>query len=279
MSQEKEIQQIDVEKIIKDKNPRLLKFLPSPILRYIKRVVHQDEFNDFIIQTKNDHNQKFVESAIKNFQVNVSSIGLENIPEHGGCIIASNHPLGGLDGIALMHEVEKRRKDIKALVNDILMSLKNLNQLLIPINKHGKNALESVRQIDQSFASDECIIVFPAGMVSRKQSGEIKDLEWKKSFITRAIKYKRNIVPVYIEAKNSNFFYNLALFRKKIGIKANIEMFYLVDEAYKQKGKDIKLTFGLPIPYTIFTKDHTDLYWADKVKDHVYGIKKGNRVL
>lgn len=278
MTSEKNIPQIDVEKIINDKNPRLLKFLPGPILRYIKRVVHQEEFNEFIQQTKNDYDHDFVRSAIKTFQVNVSSTGLENIPELGGCIIAGNHPLGGLDGIAVMHEVGKRRKDIKALVNDILMSLKNLNHLLIPINKHGKNAIESIRQIDQCYASDECIIVFPAGLVSRKQNGEVKDLDWKKSFITRAVKYKRNIIPVYVEARNSNFFYNLALFRKKIGIKANIEMFYLVDEAYKQNGKSIKLTFGSPIPYTTFTKEHTDLYWAEKVKEHVYNFKAGRGI-
>ena len=159
------------------------------------------------------------------------------------------------------------------------MNLKNLNGLLIPINKHGKNVIKNVKTIDRSYASEECIIVFPAGLVSRKQGRTIKDLEWKKSFITMAIKYKRCIIPVYVEAQNSNFFYNLAISRKRIGIKTNIEMFYLVDEAYRQKGKSIQLTVGQPISYTIFTKKHSANYWANKVKEHVYELNEGKKFM
>lgn len=274
-----EIQKIDLEKIIRDKNPRLLKWLPAFLLNYIKRVVHQEEFNDFLHQAKNDHAHDFVRTAVKNFQVKVSSKGLENIPRQGGCIIACNHPLGGLDGIAVMREVGKVRTDIKALVNDILMNLTNLNSLLIPINKHGKNAIENVKRIDQAYASEECTIVFPAGLVSRKQVNRIEDLEWKKSFISKAVKYKRDIIPIHVDARNSKFFYKLASLREKLGIQANIEMFYLVDEVYKQKGKSIVLTVGAPLSHEIFTKDHSDQYWAGKVKEHVYGLKDGKAVL
>lgn len=278
MTCDKGMRQFDVENIIRNKNPRLLKLIPGLLIRYIKRVVHEDEFNDFLYRTKNDYAHDFVNAAIKNFEVRVISKGLENIPKQGGCIIVCNHPLGGLDGIAVMNEVGSVRKDIKALVNDILMNLKNLNSLLIPVNKHGKNTIENIRLIDQAYASGNCIIVFPAGMVSRKQDGKISDLEWKKSFITKAVKYKQVVIPVFIEAQNSSFFYNLALFRKKIGIKTNIEMFYLVDEAYKQKGKFIRLTIGSPICSTIFTKKHSDDYWAEKVKRQVYGLKNENTI-
>lgn len=269
-------QHICLEEIIRNKNPRLLKFLPSGVLRYIKYVIHLDELNNFLASTQGDFDHDFVNSAIKNFKVDVTSTGLENIPKQGACIIVCNHPLGGLDGIAMLREVGKVRKDIKALVNDLIMKLKNLNGLLIPINKHGKNSIENIRLIDKTYASDECLIVFPAGLVSRKQGGKIKDLEWKKSFITKAIKYKQDIIPVYIEARNSNFFYNLALLRKKFGIRTNIEMFYLVDEAYKQKGKSINLVVGPTISYTGFTKNHSDSYWAEEVKKQVYNLKEGN---
>lgn len=272
LTQNKIIQQIDLEEVIRCKNPGLLKVLPGFVLSYIKRIIHQDEFNAFLQRTKDVYAHDFVSAALKNFQINVISEGSENIPKQGGCIVACNHPLGGIDGIAVMNEVGKKRNDIKALVNDILMNLENLNSLLIPINKYAKNVSENVKCINQAYASDECIIVFPAGLVSRRQNGKIKDLEWKKSFITKAIKYKRNIIPVHIDAHNSNFFYNLASLRKVIGIKSNIEMFYLVDEVYKQKGKYIKLTIGRPIPYTTFTKQHSDLYWAEKVKEHVYDL-------
>jgi len=272
------MQKIDLEEVIRTKNPRLLKMLPGFVLNYFKRIVHQDELNEFLLETKDVYAHDFVSAAMKNYQIQIISEGAENIPEKGGCIVVCNHPLGGLDGIAMMHEVGKRRSDIKALVNDILMNLENLSSLLIPINKHAKNAAENLKQIDQAYASDECIIVFPAGLVSRRQKGKIKDLEWKKSFIAKAIKYKRNIIPVHIEARNSNFFYNLASFRKMIGIKANIEMFYLVDEVYRQKGKFIKFTIGKTIPYTTFTKMHSDICWAGKVKEYVYELGKGKKM-
>lgn len=272
------MQEIDLEEVIRIKNPHLLKILPVFMLNYFKRIIHQKELNEFLQNAKDVYEHDFVNAAMKNFEINTISDGAENIPQKGGCIVVCNHPLGGLDGIAVMNEIGKRRKDIKALVNDILMNLRNLSSLLIPINKHAKNASENLKQIDQAYASDECIIVFPAGLVSRRQKGKIEDLEWKKSFISKAIKYKRNIIPIHIEARNSDFFYNLASLRKKIGIKANIEMFYLVNEVYKQKGKQIKFTIGKPIPYTIFTKIHSDISWAAKVKEHVYKLGKDREI-
>jgi putative hemolysin len=101
----------------------------------------------------------------------------------------------------------------------------------------------------------------------------VKDLEWKKSFITKAIKYQQVVVPIYVEASNSSFFYNVGVIRKKLGIKANIEMFYLVDEVFKQKGKTITLTIGAPINYSAFTKKNSALGWAQEMKKHVYNLK------
>jgi 1-acyl-sn-glycerol-3-phosphate acyltransferase len=268
------VEKIDIKKIIGNKNPGVLKVLPRFVLNYIKRIVHEEELNSFLLQTRDASGYDFVRATIQIFQINAISEGLENIPKEGGCIIVCNHPLGGIDGIAVMHEVGKIRKDMKALVNDILMNLENLNSLLIPVNKHDKNRICNLRQIDLAYESGECIIVFPAGLVSRKQKGIIKDLEWKKSFITKAVKYKRNVIPIHIDGQNSDFFYNLALFRKFLGIKSNIEMFYLVDEVYKQKGKLLKITAGKPFHYQNFTKEHSDVYWAEKVKEKVYELGK-----
>ena len=99
---------------------------------------------------------------------------------------------------------------------------------------------------------------------------------WKKSFISKAIQYKKNVVPVHIDGTNSAFFYNLAYWRKRIGIKANIEMFYLVDEMYKQRGKTLTFTFGEAISWEIFTKDKPVEYWSERVKQHVYALKTGD---
>ena len=269
-----QIHQIDINQVIKNKNPKLFKLLPKFIISYIKKIIHQDELNNFFINAKDIYLHDYIKEIIKFYELNIEYSGLENVPENEGCIVVANHPLGGLDGIAIMNSIGFKRLNLKALVNDLLLNLANMKELMIPINKIGKNNIQNSKRIDEFFASDECIILFPAGMVSRKQKGEIKDLEWKKSFVTKAVKYQKNVIPVYVEAKNSNFFYNLAALRKKIGIKANLEMFFLVDEVFKQKGKTIKLTFGKPISHSTFTKEKTQIEWANEVKEHVYSLKE-----
>jgi putative hemolysin len=269
---------IDVEKAIKSKNPKLLKFLPAFLLRYIKRVLHEVELNDANNRFIQNYEHDFVESAMKEFGVNVKVIGVENIPKVGGIILAANHPLGALDGIAFMKVVGARRKDIRFLVNDLLLAIKNFGQLFIPVNKHGRNSGDYIETIDKVYSSGHCLLVFPAGLVSRRQKkGLIEDLIWKKSFISKAVLNKKNIVPVFIEGRNSNFFYNLAYWRKKIGVKANIEMLYLVDEMYKQKDKTLTFIIGEQISWETFTPDKRDEYWAEKVKRHVYALKSGDK--
>lgn len=270
---------IDVEKIIASKNPRLLKLLPGFVLHYIKKVLHEDDVNEFIAKHDDQYDIEFANEIIKEFGVTIVATGKENIPKTGGVILASNHPLGGVDGVALIKTIGEVRKDIKFFANDILMNITNLKGVFVPINKHGRHSAENISAIDKMYASDYAVPIFPAGLVSRKQSGVIKDLEWKKSFIAKAREYKRNIVPVFVDGQNSAFFYNLALWRKRLGIKANIEMFYLMDEMYGQKDKTISIIFGAPIPYSIFERRHTftDYEWAQKVKEHVYALKSGDK--
>ena len=269
---------IDIEKAIASKNPRLLKFLPGFVLRYIKRVLHEDELNAANKRYDQFFGLDFADAAMKEFGANVNVIGEENIPKEGGIILTANHPLGALDGIAFMKAVGKHRKDIRFLVNDLLLALKNFGPIFIPVNKHGRNPTEYIETIDKVYSSTECLLLFPAGLVSRRQKGGvIADLVWRKSFISKAVQNEKDIIPVYIEGRNSSFFYNLAYWRKKIGIKANVEMFYLVDEMYKQKGKTLTFIFGEKISWQTFTPDQRDEYWAEKVKSHVYALKSGDR--
>lgn len=269
--------EIDLEKVIKSKNPKLLKIVPGFVINYLKRVIHQDAINEFLLKHGDKYDIDFVNKALEEFDVKIEVKGKENLPLRGGCILASNHPLGGLDALALMSTVSTIRDDFKFLVNDILLNIENIKSLFIPINKHGRNSAQHLGGIEHIYASEEAVLIFPAGLVSRRQTGGIKDLDWKKSFITKAKKHQRNIIPVYIDGKNSNFFYRLALWRKRLGIKSNIEMLYLVDEMYKQKNKTITLIFGTPIPFTVFDKKHTDYYWAEKVKEHVYALAEGKQ--
>ena len=174
--------------------------------------------------------------------------------------------------MALMWVLGKVRKDIVFPVNDLLMNIPNLKGLFVPVNKHGSNS-GNARLIDNAFASDKAVLFFPAGLCSRKQQSGIVDLEWKKSFISKAREHHRDIIPCHINGRNSNWFYNLARLRAFLGIKANIEMLYLVDEMFKQKDKEIIITFGKLISFTIFDKKNTDAAWAQKLKAHVYNLK------
>ena len=266
---------LDLDRLIANKNPALYKILPRFVLNYLKKIIHQDELNGITTTNKGIYGLDFLDAVLKGFGVKITYKGLENIPENGRWIVASNHPLGGLDGMALMWVVGKRRKDIVFPVNDLLMNIENLKDLFIPINKHGSNA-GNVRLIEETFASEKAMLFFPAGLCSRKQKGGICDLEWKKSFINKARLHKRDIIPCHINGKNSNWFYNLARLRTFLGLKANIEMLYLVDEMYNQRNKEITITFGKPIPYSIFDKGKPDLAWAQELKRYVYTLESDN---
>lgn len=260
----------DVDAVLKEKNPRLYRLLPGFIISYIKKKIHQDFINEGLEVNQNLFHLDFNDAALKWMGAEVEWSGEENIPYSGGVIICSNHPLGGLDGMALIKAVSSRRKDIRFFVNDILTKLENFKTLFVPVNKVGGNTKEALRLIDEVYAGDESVLVFPAGLVSRKQQGKIMDLEWRKSFITKAIETKKPIIPAFIAGKNSEFFYNLSLWRKRLGIKMNIEMIFLPDEMVKQKGKKIKIRFGNPVPYTFFDKSRSPQQWAQLMKSFVY---------
>jgi putative hemolysin len=269
---------IDVERAIAAKNPKLLKWLPRFVLRYIKRILHEDQLNNAIEENKHLFGVDFARAAVKEIGANIAIEGLENVPKSGGVMLAANHPLGGLDGVAFISAVGNVRDDQRFFVNDILMAMKNFTPIFVPVNKHGKNSPDYYKKFEDVYASKHCMLIFPAGLVSRKQGwNTIMDLQWKKSFITKAIQYERDVVPVFIGGENSRKFYNLAYWRKKIGIKANVEMFFLVDEMYKQRGKTINFIFGKVIPWQTFDNGEAPEMWAERMKQHVYALNSGEK--
>jgi putative hemolysin len=265
---------LDVEKIFQEKNPDLFKMLPGFIFSYLKKVIHQDSLNRILKENPGSYNVDFGNKCTELFGVKSKSIGLSDVPKDGRYLFVANHPLGGLDGIIFMNEVGKEFENIKFPVNDILLQIGRFNDIFVPINKHGGHSREAAIQIENAFKSEAQVLFFPAGLVSRKQKGTIKDLEWKTNFIKKAIRHQRDIVPVFIEGRNSSFFYNLARIRKKLGIKANIEMLYLVDEMFKQKDQEIKLFFGSPISWEEIQNTQTPKIWAEKIKETVYSLPK-----
>lgn len=263
---------IDLQKVIAEKNPTLANWLPAPALNWMRKIVHEDQFNAFIEKNGHLRNLDFVHAVMDELQAKTHATGLENIPESGGCIIASNHPLGGLDGVALMQAVGEKRQDIRFFVNDILLHLRGFGDYFVGVNKHGTNPREGIKLMDSVFGSENCVLFFPAGLVSRRQNGIVKDLDWQKSFLAKAIQYQKPIIPTFIAGQNSDFFYNLANWRKKLGVKANIEMFFLVEEMYKKQGETVEITFGKPIQPEFFTKEKTMVEWAGWLREEVYQL-------
>jgi 1-acyl-sn-glycerol-3-phosphate acyltransferase len=273
LSDNTENQTIDVNKVLYSKSPVLARSLPSFVINYLKKIVHQDELNEFLEKWGHLRDSQLIEAGLKHFEIKFKVSGTENIPEAGRYIFVSNHPLGGLDGLVFIYELSKHFDDIKFPVNDILTNIKNLSGIFLPVNKHGTQVKEAAIMIEQAYSSDSQILYFPAGLCSRKKRGVIRDLQWHKSFITKSIQHKRDVVPAFFSGRNSNFFYNLSNLRKLLGLKANIEMLYLADEMFKQKDKEIRLVFGNPIPWQTFDKTRSALEWADWVKSKSYDLE------
>lgn len=264
---------IDIEKVIGDKNPKLLKWMPGFILRYIQKITHEYEVNDSMYRFRDEKGKDFCTAVIDDFNLTINTIGLENIPKNGGCLFASNHPLGGLDALGIVHAIYDIRPDMKFIVNDVLLNIENLKMMFQGVNKHGKTAKESLKGVMELFASDQAVFIFPAGLVSRKQNGVVKDLVWKKTFVSQAKRHKKTVIPVFVDGNLSNFFYRLSNFRSKLGIKANIEMMYLADEMFKKKGATFTVIFGKPIASETFDKSKSDLEWAKWVKEKAYSLE------
>lgn len=261
---------VDIKKVLQTKSPKLHKYLPGFVLNYIIRKLRQDDINYGINLLKDKYGHDFNKAGLDYVGAKVKWHGLENIPAKGKVIIAANHPLGGLDGMALIHAVSNVRQDTVFFVNDVLKNLDNYGDLFVGVNKVGNSTNSALKIVVDEYSTEKAILVFPAGLVSRKQKGKIRDLEWKKSFVSKALQYQSPIIPTFIHGQNSKFFYNFALWRKRLGIKANIEMFFLPDEMFSQTNKDIHVQFGPPISPEIFNDSRTPKQWAQVIKAYIY---------
>lgn len=261
---------IDVEKVLREKAYKLYKWLPRFAINWLKKKLHEDDINAAMLALKDDEGLEFNRKALDRLGAKVESMHTELVPKTGSIIIAANHPLGGLDGMALIKSVGEIRPDVRFFVNDILKNLKNYGEIFVAVNKVGASSTRSLRTMEEVFMTNCAVLFFPAGLVSRKQNGLVRDLKWKKSFVTQAIDHKRMIQPVFIEGENSKFFYNFANFRKKIGIKANIEMLFLPDEMFKARKETIRIHYSKPFDSAILTDRKSDREWSDLIYQYIY---------
>lgn len=267
---------IDVDKILREKAPKHYKYIPRFVVSYLKRIIHQEEINVFLRDSKDQVGVDFLKASMEFLDTKVDVKGLENLPKDGLFTFVSNHPLGGQDGVALGYVLgEYFDGKVKYLVNDLLMNLRGLAPLCIPINKTGKQSKDFPLMVEAGFKSDDQLIMFPAGLCSRRRKGVIRDLKWSKTFVVKSVQNQRDVVPVHFGGRNSDFFYNLANLCKALGIKVNIAMLYLADEMFKNRHKTFTVTFGKPIPWQTFDKTKTPAQWAEYVKEEVYKLGSG----
>ena len=265
--------QIDIEQVLASKAPKLAKSLPRFVLRYLKKIIHQDELNYALAEFGHLPTMDFLREALAYMGVTWRVEGMERIPREGRYIFASNHPFGGMDGLILAQEVDKHfGKGVRSISNDILLFVEPLRPMFLPVNKHGRQSKEAARIFEETFASEIPIQTFPAGLCSRRIKGEITDLEWRPSFVKKAVQHQRDVVPVYVEGRLSNRFYNISNVRKFFGIKANIEMLYLVDEMFKQKGKHIVLHIGEPIKWQRLSEMPSSKHMTEYVRSQSYSM-------
>ncbi len=263
---------IDIKKVFTEKSKKWSRIVPGFLIEYLRKIAHEDDLNDFL----NKHNSKrgtdFLRAYSEDFRMDIATVGTEQVPEDQQYIFAANHPIGSHDGVLLIKAVSELFGPCKAVINDLLLNVEPLREFFIGVNKHGAHSKESVAAMDEVFATGQHLITYPSGLVSRRRNGVVKDLEWKKTVVTRAKRHKVAVVPVHITGQNSNFFYNFARLREMSGIKFPLEMLYLVDELYNKMGDTLTFTFGKPIEHTVFDKSHTPDQWAAKLREHVYKL-------
>lgn len=270
--------QINIEEILEAKAPSLKRKLPGFVISYLKKILHQDEIN-YVFRTYG-HLQgiDFADAIMtEHFHITTRLTNSEMLPDDSHVIFVCNHPIGSIDGIALIQALGRKYPQFKIPVNDFLMYIKNLEEFFIPVNKiKGRGQSRNISTLlNDALSSDCAVLFFPSGECSRRQDdGSVRDNEWKKTFISKAKEFKRDIIPLYFEGHNSKWFLNLSYYRKKLGIKTNIEMLYLSDEMFKQKNNTFAITVGDRIPYTLFDESRSDKEWADYVKQISYSLKK-----
>ena len=267
---------IDIDKILKSKMGDKVKFVPSFAVSWLKRIVHEDEVNKFLWESRNLSGTEWLSECVRYLKMTIHLEGVENLPDKNDgklYTFVSNHPLGGQDGVALGSIIGTHYDGkFRYLVNDLLLNLPGLKPVSIGINKTGKQSRDFPRMVEAGFQSDNHMLMFPAGLNSRKMAdGSIHDLPWKKTFITKSVEYQRDVVPIHFGGCNSNKFYRIAKFSDKY-LPFNLAMLFLVDEMYKNVGKEFRIAFGKPIPWQTFDKSRTPMEWAQYVEDKVYEL-------
>lgn len=270
---------IDIKRILKDKMGSKARFVPCFLVAWLKKIIHEDEVNRFLWENRNLKGTEWLTACVQYLDMTLDIVGAENLPDKNDgklYTFVSNHPLGGQDGVSLGSIIGRHYDGkFRYLVNDLLLNLPGLKSVSIGINKTGKQSRDFPRMVEAGFNSDNHLLMFPAGLNSRRINGEIHDLPWKKTFITKSVETHRDVVPIHFSGQNSKRFYRIAKFSDRY-LPFNLAMLFLVDEMYRNVGKTFRITIGKPIPWQTFNKTKTPMEWANFVEERVYALSSND---
>lgn len=256
--------EIDIEQVIRSRFPKA----PRLLTRFIRRLIHQDFLNGFFRQGFTGI--EFCHEALKYLNIRIEVEG--TIPQGGPYTFVSNHPLGGIDGLALLDLIGSDGRDVKLLGNDFLAAIKGLAPMIVPISKVGMQSRSLKSNIDQAFSSDVNMLVCPAGKVSRKIGGVIQDQKWAKTFLQKSIETHRDIVPMHFIGENSRRFYRIGRMEKFFRLRFPLGMLFLPDEMYRAQGSTYRVVIGQPIDYKTFDSSKSLNDWAQDIRKTVYEL-------
>ena len=267
---------IDIDKILKSKMGSKVKFVPRFLVSWLKKIIHEDEVNRFLWESRGLSGTEWLTECVRYLKMDVEIVGLENLPDKNDgklYTFVSIQALGGQDGVCLGSIIGKHYdRKFRYLVIDLLLNLPGLKPVSIGINKTGRQSRDFPRMVEAGFKSDNHMLMFPAGLNSRKRKdGTIHDLPWKKTFISKSVEYQRDVVPIHFGGRNSERFYRIARFSDKY-LPFNLAMLFLVDEMYRNVGKHFRISIGKPIPWQTFDKSKSATEWAQYVEDRVYEL-------
>ena len=270
---------IDIKRILKDKMGSKARFVPCFLVAWLKKIIHEDEVNRFLWENRNLKGTEWLTACVQYLDMTLDIVGAENLPDKNDgklYTFVSNHPLGGQDGVSLGSIIGRHYDGkFRYLVNDLLLNLPGLKPVSIGINETGKQSRDFPRMVEAGFNSDNHLLMFPAGLNSRRINGEIHDLPWKKTFITKSVETQRDVVPIHFSGQNSKRFYRIAKFSDRY-LPFNLAMLFLVDEMYRNVGKTFRITIGKPIPWQTFNKTKTPMEWANFVEERVYALSSND---
>lgn len=267
---------LNIEQSIANKFPGFAQQAPivrNSTLNILRKLTHEREINAFLREHEGNRGIDFIDRIFDyfNFSYSVSQRERNNIPAQGRLVIIANHPIGSLDGLALLRLVSDVRKDVKIIANDMLMTFAPLHDLLLPLDNMTRGCYkQSYKNILQALNNDEAVIVFPAGEVSRASPKGIRDGKWQAGFLHFARKTQAPILPIYVSAKNSLLFYSASMIFKPLATAL------LAHEMFNKQSVEIKFRIGEVIPYSALQTDAlADKALIKRLKKHLYKIGKG----